>query len=104
MWQHVLKYFTAWFTVMCIFSLGIFLWSGIYVVKPGTLVLVQHHNGEVDVVDTVGYHWTMGKTVPMQKSMIQQVMPGGGTLYDGKTSVGESFDLSSPNKKLYRIK
>ena len=98
------QYFKAWLITTVILSGVLFVYNGIYAVRPGMLALVQHSNGEIEVVKDVGYHWTLGTVVPMQKSMIVRTDGLGGTLYEGDTSVGEAFDLSSPNKKLYRIK
>lgn len=97
-------YLKAWAITTVIISLCIFAYNCVYTVRPGYVALIQHTNGEVSVEDRIGYHMTLGTVIPIQKSLIERTDKLGGTLYNGKTTVGESFDLSSPNKNLVRIK
>ena len=94
------KFFILWMVA----TAAIMAYNGTHALRAGELMVVTHSNGEVEVEDRPGYHFKTGTVMIVKKSLLKRTDKLGGTLYKGKTTVGEHFDLSSPNKNLVRIK
>lgn len=65
---------TGFIVSWLICTAAIYAYNCTYTLHPGMVAVVQHSNGEIDVVKQPGYHWSTGKVLQVKKSITMRTV------------------------------